>query len=74
MKKREFKRCPHCRCSQIEEIKIILGARGWFIECKACHWCGPTKRTRRGARKAWNKQAMRTRAEKLADCACLPVW
>ena len=54
MKKRKFKPCPHCRCAKVEENKILFG--GWFVECKACHWCGPSRRFRFLARKAWNKQ------------------
>lgn len=55
MKKRKFKPCPHCRCGKVVENRAV---GGWFVECTACHWCGPTKRFRRSARKAWNRQQM----------------
>lgn len=54
MKKRKFKPCPRCGCKSTWTVRIT-GSRQYYIECPACHQCGPTKLFKFRARRAWNK-------------------
>lgn len=54
--------CPqkHCWCDRITVWKA-RGGRGlrrvrYFAECDNCHYCGPSKRFKRSAIKAWNRR------------------
>ena len=54
MQKR-IKPCPVCGQKRIRMWKIVEGGHGHFVQCDMCRWCGKTRRTPWGARRAWNR-------------------
>ena len=57
MKKTKIKRCPYCKHPKPWVVRIHP-LRGiftkYYIECRACHYCGKTKVGKKRAIRSWN--------------------
>ena len=62
--KRELNACPNCGSRDVIAAKILRPYRTrlgpslphrWWMECRECSFCGPTKWTRGAAARAWNR-------------------
>ena len=54
----KIKRCPYCKHPHPWVVKVhplLLGFfKRFYIECRACHYCGKTKIGKRRAIDEWN--------------------
>lgn len=62
MQKR-IKPCPVCGYKWPRMWRVTEGGHGYFVECDLCWRCGKTRRTRWGARRAWNRSKRPERIE-----------
>lgn len=49
--------CPGCGSRNLIANRSLIRRHHWFVECWACHWCGPTRWTLKRAIKAWEEEA-----------------
>ena len=58
---RKINPCCLCGCNNIRIWHAVIGDGKYHLECEFCHNCGPRKRTKHGACRAWNRMKRPTK-------------